>query len=87
MRTIHMQEERHELDKHCATYSVVFRDYYRPLLFKFIKKSTHTKISIDKEARKEMEQLRKMRSISLTEPLAEKVRPKTLMILSAKKMG
>ncbi|MDG4655351.1 ATP-dependent protease LonB [Ectobacillus antri] len=35
------------------------------------------KISIDKESKKEMEQLRKMRSISLTEPLAEKVRPAT----------
>jgi ATP-dependent Lon protease len=35
------------------------------------------KISIDKESRKEMEQLRKLRSISLTEPLAEKVRPKS----------
>ncbi|HYK72373.1 MAG TPA: ATP-dependent protease LonB [Pseudoneobacillus sp.] len=33
------------------------------------------KISIDKESRKEMDQLRKMRSISLTEPLSEKVRP------------
>ncbi|MDX8359396.1 ATP-dependent protease LonB [Cytobacillus sp. IB215316] len=33
------------------------------------------KISIDKESRKEMEHLRKLRSISLTEPLAEKVRP------------
>lgn len=34
------------------------------------------KVSIDKESRKEMEQLRKLRAISLTEPLAEKVRPK-----------
>ncbi|MFX3624029.1 MAG: ATP-dependent protease LonB [Ectobacillus sp.] len=33
------------------------------------------KISIDKESKKEMEQLQKMRSISLTEPLAERVRP------------
>ncbi|MBM7701331.1 ATP-dependent protease LonB [Metabacillus iocasae] len=33
------------------------------------------KVSIDRESRKEMEQLRKLRSISLTEPLAEKVRP------------
>src|SRR4051794_4508841 len=33
------------------------------------------KVSIDRESRKEMEQLRKMRSISLSEPLAEKVRP------------
>ncbi|GAA0333747.1 ATP-dependent protease LonB [Bacillus carboniphilus] len=35
------------------------------------------KVSIDKESRKEMEQLRRMRSITLTEPLAEKVRPST----------
>ncbi|WP_315905746.1 ATP-dependent protease LonB [Priestia koreensis] len=35
------------------------------------------KVSIDRESRKEMDQLRKMRSISLTEPLAEKVRPST----------
>lgn len=33
------------------------------------------KVSIDKESRKEMDQLRKMRSISLTEPLSERVRP------------
>lgn len=33
------------------------------------------KITIDRESKKEMEQLRKMRSISLTEPLSEKVRP------------
>lgn len=33
------------------------------------------KVSIDKESKKEMEILRKMRAIRLTEPLAEKVRP------------
>ncbi|RFU65905.1 ATP-dependent protease LonB [Peribacillus glennii] len=33
------------------------------------------KVTIDRESKKEMEQLRKMRSISLTEPLSEKVRP------------
>ncbi|WP_456278085.1 ATP-dependent protease LonB [Bacillus sp. AK128] len=33
------------------------------------------KVSIDRESRKEMEQLRKLRAVSLTEPLAEKVRP------------
>lgn len=33
------------------------------------------KVSIDKESKKEMEQLRKMRNISLSEPLAERVRP------------
>lgn len=33
------------------------------------------KVSVDKESRKEMEQLRRMRSISLSEPLSERVRP------------
>ncbi|MDP4163051.1 MAG: ATP-dependent protease LonB [Bacillota bacterium] len=40
-----------------------------------LKNQRTQKVSIDKESRKEMEQLRKMRSISLTEPLSEKVRP------------
>ncbi|PLR83115.1 ATP-dependent protease LonB [Bacillus canaveralius] len=35
------------------------------------------KVSIDRESKKEMEQLRKMRAISLTEPLSERVRPTT----------
>lgn len=47
------------------------------LYFWNLLKSQRTqKVSIDKESRKEMEQLQKLRSISLTEPLAEKVRPK-----------
>ncbi|WP_377888273.1 ATP-dependent protease LonB [Alkalihalobacillus sp. R86527] len=33
------------------------------------------KVSIDKEARKEMEQLRRLRNISLSEPLSERIRP------------
>ena len=36
------------------------------------------KASIDKESKKELENLRKMRSIALTEPLAEKVRPTSM---------
>ncbi|MGI8383162.1 ATP-dependent protease LonB [Robertmurraya sp. P23] len=35
------------------------------------------KVSIDRESKKEMDQLRKMRSISLSEPLSERVRPST----------
>lgn len=35
------------------------------------------KVSIDREAKKEMDQLHRMKSISLTEPLSEKVRPTT----------
>lgn len=34
-----------------------------------------TKVSIDRESKKEMEQLRKLKSISLTVPLSERVRP------------
>jgi ATP-dependent Lon protease len=46
------------------------------LYFWNLLKSQRTqKVSIDRESRKEMDQLRKMRSISLTEPLSEKVRP------------
>ncbi|KAB7668075.1 ATP-dependent protease LonB [Bacillus sp. B1-b2] len=46
------------------------------LYFWNLLKSQRTqKVSIDRESKKEMDQLRKMRSISLTEPLSEKVRP------------
>ena len=34
-----------------------------------------SKVAVDKESKKEMEQLRRMREISLTEPLSEKTRP------------
>ncbi|WP_080844552.1 ATP-dependent protease LonB [Cytobacillus gottheilii] len=48
------------------------------LYFWNLLKSQRTqKVSIDRESKKEMDQLKKMRSISLTEPLAEKVRPAT----------
>lgn len=40
-----------------------------------LKNQRTQKVSIDRESRKEMEQLRKMRAISLTEPLSERVRP------------
>lgn len=36
------------------------------------------KTAVDKESRKEMDKLRKLRSISLTKPLAEKTRPQTM---------
>ncbi|MCP3741257.1 ATP-dependent protease LonB [Rossellomorea sp. BNER] len=42
-----------------------------------LKNQRTQRVSIDRESKKEMDQLRKMRSISLTEPLAEKVRPTT----------
>lgn len=36
-----------------------------------------SRVAIDRESTKEMEELRRLRSLSLTEPLAEKVRPST----------
>lgn len=35
------------------------------------------RVAVEKESRKEIEKLRRMRAISLTEPLAEKTRPST----------
>ncbi|MFY0757383.1 ATP-dependent protease LonB [Metabacillus dongyingensis] len=42
-----------------------------------LKNQRTQKVSIDRESRKEMEQLKKMRSIKLSEPLAERVRPRS----------
>ena len=52
-------------------FGVVIGLYFWNLL----KNQRTQKVTIDRESKKEMDQLRKMRSISLTEPLAEKVRP------------
>ncbi|WP_082686887.1 ATP-dependent protease LonB [Bacillus sp. FJAT-27445] len=52
-----------------------------------LKNQRTQKVSIDKESRKEMEQLRKMRAISLTEPLAEKVRPVSFDDIVGQKEG
>ncbi|MFO7152912.1 MAG: ATP-dependent protease LonB [Bacillota bacterium] len=40
-----------------------------------MKNQTGTRVVVDRESKKEMEKLRKMREISLTEPLTEKTRP------------
>ncbi|SDI58677.1 ATP-dependent protease LonB [Natribacillus halophilus] len=42
-----------------------------------LKNQRTQRVSVDRESRKEMHQLQKLRSISLNEPLAEKVRPLT----------
>jgi Lon-like ATP-dependent protease len=52
-------------------FGVIIGVYFWNLL----KSQRNQKVSIDRESRKEMEELRKMRSISLSEPLSEKVRP------------
>ncbi|WP_227936691.1 ATP-dependent protease LonB [Alkalihalobacillus deserti] len=52
-------------------FGVIIGVYFWNLL----KSQRNQKVSIDRESRKEMEELRKMRAISLSEPLSEKVRP------------
>lgn len=52
-----------------------------------LKNQRNQKVSVDKESRKEMEQLRKMRAISLSEPLAEKVRPTCLSEIVGQQEG
>lgn len=43
--------------------------------FTLLKNQRSQRVTIDRESKKEMEQLRRMRSIKLTEPLSERVRP------------
>ncbi|MFA9558638.1 ATP-dependent protease LonB [Evansella sp. AB-rgal1] len=45
------------------------------------------KVSIDKESKKELEQLRKLRSITLSEPLSEKIRPQSFDDIVGQKDG
>jgi Lon-like ATP-dependent protease len=43
--------------------------------FNLLRSQQTNKVAIDRESKKEMEQLERLRSVSLTEPLAEKTRP------------
>jgi Lon-like ATP-dependent protease len=52
-----------------------------------LKGQTSSKITIDRENRKEMENLRKMRSIMLTEPLSERSRPTTFEEIIGQERG
>lgn len=52
-------------------FAIVIGLYFLNLL----KSQQGSKVAIDRESRKEMEKLERMRQISLTEPLAEKTRP------------
>ena len=45
------------------------------------------RVAVDRESRKEMEKLQKLRSISLTEPLSEKTRPTTLKEIIGQEEG
>ena len=52
-------------------FAIVIGLYFLNLL----KSQQGSKVAVDRESKKEMEKLERMRQISLTEPLAEKTRP------------
>jgi Lon-like ATP-dependent protease len=64
-------------------FGVVIGVYFWNLL----KNQRNQKVTIDRESRKEMEQLRKMNAISLSKPLSEKVRPASFDDIVGQKEG
>jgi Lon-like ATP-dependent protease len=64
-------------------FAVVIGMYFWNLL----RSQQSNRSALDKESRKEMEKLRKLRSISLTKPLAEKTRPSSMNDIIGQKEG
>ncbi len=64
-------------------FSIVIGIYF----FTLLKTQQGNKSAIDKESRKELEKLRKLRDIHLTEPLSEKTRPTTLKDIVGQEQG
>jgi Lon-like ATP-dependent protease len=64
-------------------FSVIIGIYFLNLL----KSQQGNKSSIEKESKKELEKLRRMREIRLTEPLSEKTRPSTLNDIIGQEQG
>ena len=52
-----------------------------------LKVNEHQKVTIDRESKKEMDQLKKMRDISLSEPLSERVRPSSFQDIVGQEDG
>ena len=55
--------------------------------YNLLRSQQTSKVAVDKESRKEMEQLRRMREISLTEPLSEKTRPSSFAEIIGQEEG
>ncbi|NMD42750.1 MAG: ATP-dependent protease LonB [Firmicutes bacterium] len=55
--------------------------------FNLLRNQQSSRVAVDKESRKEMDQLERLRRISLTEPLSEKTRPKTFDEIIGQKDG
>jgi ATP-dependent Lon protease len=64
-------------------FSIIIGLYFLNLL----KSQQGNKSAIDKESRKELEKLRRLREIKLTEPLSEKTRPSTLKDIVGQEQG
>jgi ATP-dependent Lon protease len=64
-------------------FAIVIGMYFWNLL----RSQQSNRTALDKESRKELEKLRKLRSISLTKPLAEKTRPSTMSDIVGQKEG
>lgn len=64
-------------------FAVVIGIYFWNLL----RNQKSNRSAVDRESRKEMDKLRKMRSISLTKPLAEKTRPASITDIVGQKEG
>lgn len=67
--------------------NLVFTAIIGIYFYNLLKGQQSTKISIEKESRKEIEKLQKMREIKLTEPLSEKTRPSTLEEIIGQERG
>ncbi|KAB7708597.1 ATP-dependent protease LonB [Bacillus aerolatus] len=55
--------------------------------FTMLRKQHTNKVTIDRESKKEMEAMGKMRAISLTKPLAEKIRPQSFLEIVGQEEG
>jgi Lon-like ATP-dependent protease len=64
-------------------FAVVIGIYFWNLL----RNQKNNRSAVDRESRKEMDKLRKLRSISLTKPLSEKTRPATITDIVGQKEG
>lgn len=67
--------------------NLIFTTIIGLYFYNLLKAQQSTKISIEKESKKELEKLRKMREARLTEPLSEKTRPSTFEEIIGQERG
>ncbi|KRQ86139.1 Lon protease 2 [Caloramator mitchellensis] len=67
--------------------NLIFTAIIAIYFYNLIKGQQSTKVYIEKESRKELDKLNKMRSIRLTEPLSEKTRPSSFEEIIGQEMG